>query len=129
MKFCPKCDEICSDKSNFCSNCGYSFGEIAPKEEQTALTKEEPEAAIAPVMTEEKQAPEAGISEEKEEKVPELTLTPEERKRVLFSLFEYMMKRRLLIRVLSISMMNIRERLIMILLRPMQLILAGIKYS
>ena len=81
MKFCPKCDEICSDKSNFCSNCGYSFGEIAPKEEQTALTKEEPEAAIAPVMAEEKQAPEAGISEEKEEKVPELTLTPEEKKK------------------------------------------------
>ena len=29
MKTCPKCNEICSNKSNFCSNCGYAFGEIS----------------------------------------------------------------------------------------------------
>lgn len=28
MKTCPRCSEICSNKSNFCSNCGYAFGDL-----------------------------------------------------------------------------------------------------
>lgn len=41
MKTCPKCSEICSNKSNFCSNCGYAFGD-AGKEPQDS---EQPVAA------------------------------------------------------------------------------------
>ena len=47
MKTCPRCSEICSNKSNFCSNCGYAFGDIG-KEPQ------DPEqiAAAAPIISE-----------------------------------------------------------------------------
>ena len=38
MKTCPRCSEICSNKSNFCSNCGYAFGEIAREPQEEART-------------------------------------------------------------------------------------------
>ena len=43
MKNCPKCGDLCSDSSRFCSSCGYSFEESASVEPSTRSL--EPETA------------------------------------------------------------------------------------
>ena len=46
MKDCPKCGEICSDNSKFCSSCGYSFEESTNVNSPSCNLEAEPAAEV-----------------------------------------------------------------------------------
>ena len=72
MKFCPKCNEICSDQSKFCSSCGYSFYDNTDSVTVDTDSNDEGEKVLQSLVNDETES-------DNEVEVPKLTLDPPER--------------------------------------------------